>query len=107
MACCGGKKYVVKMPQVPEPKITVPQLQADGSIKFPGPAPVVEGYAQCPEDETVVRPKGEHCLYRITGIMLQRDGIYRPYHACRQSQCPHRGKEVNFTICQTCPFREG
>ena len=107
MACCGGKKYVVKMPQVPEPKITVPQLQADGSIKFPEGVEIlqIDGYTPCEDNPRLLKPNGPGCSFRITGVMLNKNGTYTPYHVCRHQKCEHRSKQVTFKICGGCPFR--
>lgn len=104
MACggCGGRLPAVKV----DVKIEAPQILNDGTVQFPeGPAPVVEGYTMDPDDDTVLVPSGQHCDMRITGILLQRDGTYKPFHVCRHPQCDKRSEEVSFDVCDACPYR--
>ncbi len=107
MGClgCGGRPQRINLPELP---ITTPQLRADGSIVYPdGEAPdTIQGYSVDPEDPQRLIPDGVGCSWRITGIMLDADGTYKPHHVCRNSECEHSTKPVTFDICGECEFRE-
>lgn len=110
MGCGGCREQNAKQFQVPKPVLKTPKLYSDGSIEFPEdqPDPKIEGYEPSPDNPQILVPKEPvDCPYRVTGIMLQKDGTYRPHHVCRHSKCEHKGKQVNFDICKGCPFRNG
>ncbi len=84
-----------------------PKLHPDGVIEFfKEPIPVIEGYDTDPYEPMKLIPKGSGCAYRITGILMQKNGTHIPHHVCRHSKCEHKGKPVTFDICDSCPLRE-
>lgn len=92
---------------IPVLESKAPTLHPDGSIEFKmEPVPEIEGYTRDAANPMVLVPKVIPCVYRMTGIMLQKHGTYKPHHVCRESKCPHRSKEVTLTICENCPFRQ-
>ncbi|MHA2066023.1 MAG: hypothetical protein ACXABY_16750 [Candidatus Thorarchaeota archaeon] len=106
MACGGCRQGSVRV----EADLTSknPTLETDGSIMFPeGDAvPVVEGYTVDENDPQRLVPDDDcACFYKITGIMLQRNGEYSPHHVCRHPECEHKTKTVTPDICKGCPFR--
>lgn len=107
MGCTGCNKRVNVT--LSKQVMTSPMLESDGSIVFPEgqEVPVVEGYTPHPSDPQKLVPLEDGaCDWKITGIMLQKDGSYKPHHVCRNSKCEHKTKPVTPSICQGCPFRE-
>lgn len=89
--------------------IKAPIMNPDGSITFPskGKVPLIEGYTANPENEFNLIPDNNCvCIHKMTGIMLQRNGIYKPHHVCMCSKCPHKSKAVTTDICKACSFRQ-
>lgn len=106
---CGGCRGPVKVQTDRAETIKAPTMDPDGSMRFPRdkPVPVVEGYHPDPEDQHHLIPDEDaNCLYKITGILLQKDGSYQPHHVCRKSDCEHYTKAVTPDICKACPLRE-
>ena len=105
MSCngCAGNRLTVTIPPT-----NAPHLQPDGSIWFPEKAPEVEGYYVDPDNEDILIPDDPvPCPWRITGIILQQEGNYEPYHVCRNSVCPYATKPVTLGICKECPHKDG
>lgn len=107
MACggCRGDRVVVNQQPVEQ---TAPIMEQDGSIVFPEGTDVlqIEGYSVDPNNPRRLVPHEDSaCFYKITGIMLTRDGSYKPHSVCRHSECEHRTKPVTPDICKGCPFR--
>lgn len=103
MGCCNKKNpHVVKIS-----KQTAPIMEKDNSILFPEDVEVwnVEGYEPDPDDKRRLICKQEPCSQRLTGIMLDQDGSYKPYMVCGHSRCPHSSNPVTFQICKECTFR--
>ena len=106
---CGGCRQGVTINLDKHAKVTAPIMDNDGSIVFPEgeEVPVIEGYTLDAENPQRLIPAVDNaCVWKITGIMLQKDGSYKPLHVCRQSKCEHSSKPVAPSICQGCPFRE-
>jgi hypothetical protein len=103
MGCggCGQNSYRVPV----KVETNVPEILPDGSIEFKEePVPDLEGYEL--SGPMTLKPTGVTCTYRVTGIMLQRDGSYAPLHVCRHNKCEYKNKPVTDSICQGCPLRE-
>lgn len=102
MVCggCGTTKITLTKP------ISTPILHSDGVIEFPKDQelPVINGYE--PDGQKLIPKDGVECVWRITGIMLQKDGTYKPHHVCRHSKCEYRSQPVDFDICKKCNWRE-
>lgn len=103
---CGGCRMGNTVKVIVKPTDD-PTMHPDGKMEFPNKAPTVEGYKVHPKNDKILIPDGVNCQHRITGIMLQKDGSYRPYHVCKHSQCEHRHNEVTYSICEACPLRQG
>lgn len=106
MGCCNSTrpKKVIEVPQIPS---NIPRLNGDGTIEFPEGVEIlqIDGYTPCEDNYRLLKPDGPGCSYRITGVMLNKNGTYTPYHVCRHQKCEHRSKQVTFKICEGCPFR--
>lgn len=106
MSCggCGGNVHQVTARLEPDPD--APLMFPDGTVLFYSEAPEVDGYTKDPEDPRKLIPnKPVACGYRISGILLNRDGSYTPTHICRHSDCEHLYKEITFDICSECPLK--
>lgn len=108
MGCSNCDRQVsINVSQNP---IKAPTMNADGSITYPDgdTLPIIDGYREDPDNDRNLLPvEGNGCAWRITGIMLRKDGTYQPHHVCRNSKCAYKAKPVTFPICHTCPYREG
>jgi len=105
MGCggCQGGKVRIDLPPV-----TSPVMNQEGAIEYPEghDIPEIQGYHADPENDRVLIPDdGVGCDYRIAGILMQRDGSYKPHFVCRHTQCEHKSKPVTMDICKGCPFR--
>jgi hypothetical protein len=106
---CGGCRQGVTVNLDKYAKIKAPAMDSDGSIVFPEGEAVlnIEGYTPDVENPQRLIPDVDSaCSSKITGIMLQKDGSYKPIHVCRESKCEHSSKPVTPSICQGCPFRK-
>lgn len=107
MGCGSCRKQNGRNVPAPQMVSKAPTLHPDGCIEFKmEPVPEVEGYTRDADNPMVLVPKAVPCVFRMTGIMLQRNGVYKPHHVCRESKCEHRSKEVTLEICAGCPFRQ-
>lgn len=107
---CGGCGSRIRI-KVDKPEmLKSPVIDQDGVIVFPQDQeeiPVIDGYTVDEENPLRLIPNEDaHCVWKITGIMLQKSGSYRPHHVCRNSKCEHRSKPVTPDICKACPLRE-
>lgn len=101
--CRGGSPHIVP---VPPAALKTPQYQPmDGSITFPEGIDMmdIEGYEVDPEDERRLLSIMPPCMFRITGVMLQKDSTFKPHHVCN-GKCEHKGKPVTLEICKGCPL---
>lgn len=108
MGCGGCRKGITVQVDTAE-SLKAPVLKPDGSIQFPKDqeVPNIEGYkVSSSDDHRLIPDEACACIWKITGIMLQKNGGYKPHHVCRHSKCEYRSKEVNFDICKACPLRE-
>lgn len=106
---CGGCRQQTKIKVSAAVILKAPILLSEGVIQFPEGqvAPQVAGYTSDESDKSRLIPdKDCACDWKITGIMLQKGGDYKPHHVCRQSKCEHGTKPVTADICKACPFRE-
>ena len=106
---CGGCRGSFSFKAPDKESLVAPVMDSDGSILFPKDytVPVIEGYHLDEENEQRLIPDDDcHCAWKITGIMLQKDGSYRPHHVCRHSKCEHRSKPVTPDVCKGCPLRD-
>jgi hypothetical protein len=104
-SCRTGK--VIRLDKMPPVK--APTMDSDGSMVFPEgqELPVIDGYKPVADDPQRLSPREENgCRWKITGIMMQRDGSYKPLHVCRNSECEHKQKPVEPSVCVACPFRQ-
>ena len=106
---CGGCRQGVTI-QISDPNvIKAPVMNSDGSIQYPKnqKVPVIQGYEQDPKDYSrLITQNSCGCTWRITGLLLNKEGTHLPHHVCRHSKCEHRSKPVTMDICQTCPLKE-
>lgn len=106
---CGGCREGITVQVENAETLQAPVLEPDGSIRYPESqeVPEIEGYTLDEEDDHRLIPDEKcHCVWKITGIMLQKKGGYKPHHVCRHSECEHRSKPVTPEICKACPFRQ-
>ena len=106
---CGRCRQQTKIKVSAAAILKAPVMQSDGVIQFPEgqTAPLVAGYTSDEGDKSRLIPDEDcACVWKITGIMLQKGGTYKPHHVCRQSKCEHRSKPVTADICKACPLRE-
>jgi len=106
---CGGCRKGITINLDKQAKITAPIMDSDGSIVYPEGEvpPEIEGYKPTKDDPQRLSPREESaCVWKITGIMMQRDGTYKPLHVCRSQECKHKSKPVSSGVCQACPHRE-
>jgi len=110
MMSCGScrQKQSKKNAKIEVNNKKAPITQADGSILYPDglDIPEVIGYTQSEDDPQLLIPN-EHtpCDWKLTGIMLQQDGRYKPMSVCRHQECEHVNQTVTSDICSECPFR--
>lgn len=106
---CGGcnGKNVDKVTASLKPVEGQPLVYTDGTIHYASRAPEIEGYTRDPEDETKLKPAVQApCGFRVSGIMLQKDGTFTMNHVCNHSACPLRWKRVTLNDCAECEHRE-
>jgi len=105
---CGGCGSPSKIPVKTVIKTNMPTLHGDGSIEFLEGQTIlkIQGYEPDQDNERILKPNGVGCSYRLTGIMLDRDGTYKPMHICKNGECNYRGDQVSFDICKECKYRE-
>lgn len=106
---CGGCKQGISVNIEKAEVLKAPVMNPDGSIQYPEDqeVPVIEGYTLDEDDDHRLIPDVAcGCVYKITGILMQKDGTFKPHHVCRHSQCEHNMKPVTFDICESCPLRQ-
>lgn len=111
MGCGGCRNQVVVQTESATPKRVqeTPEYHPeDGSITFPEGSELfeIQGYEVDEDDERRLISNMPICTYRMTGIMLQKDGKFRPHHICT-GNCEHKSKPVTHDICLECPIRSG
>ena len=102
MGCCNRNPKKITLPAV-----KTPSLEHDNSIIFPEGVKMVEleGYEVDPDNDRRLIPTEPICLQRMTGVMLKRDGTFKPHHICMHDRCEYKSLPVSFSICRTCPLR--
>lgn len=111
MSCggCRGFKTIGSNSLIPVPAKTAPVYNPeDSSIDFPGGiTPMnIDGYSVDPENPQHLVCEMPACGQRMTGVMLQQDGTYQPFHHCL-GNCEHKGTQVDLAKCSGCPLANG
>jgi hypothetical protein len=107
MGCGGCRQNNSKVTAQLKPEQDQPLVYPDGTIHYAHEAPEIPGYKRDPNDPTKLKPAVDApCGYRISGIMLDKDGTFTMNHVCNHSECPLRWKRVTLEDCADCDHRE-
>lgn len=106
---CGGCRQGVTINYDDRAELKAPMMDDDGNMIFPEGAdvPVIEGFKPCEDNPGKLVPESDTaCMWKMTGIMLQKDGSYKPLFVCQNKECSENSQQVTPATCAACPLRQ-